>query len=187
MDTDLSISENSSENGFSPAGDHIRCLKVEVSAHGICELNGGRVSNVIPRDNIRQITLCSGTDVRYPFGQFAAGLAIFALGLLGLAADFLDAIAIARGYPVQPDPGVFFLPMNPLAFFLIAGIGFWVLSGVFRVRYFFMIETEKGERRVSFGKPADLNEIKRFIWKMKMRFGYAIDDISAFSPETELG
>lgn len=185
MHTDLSISGNASANGPLSAGsnDHIRCLRVEVSAQGIRERKGDKVSPIIPRDKIRQITFCSGTDVRYPFGQFALGLVVFALGLLGLAANFLEAIAAARGYSVQSDP-VFFLPMNPAAFFLIAATGFWVLSCVFRVRYFFIIDTEKGARRISFGKSADLNEIRGFIWKMKMRFGYAIDDISAFSPET---
>jgi hypothetical protein len=181
----FSLRDNSSERGLLAANDdYIRCLGVEVSASGIRQWSSNRISNIIARDQIRQITLCSGTDVKYPFCQYVLGLALFSIGLLGLAVSLLEVIG--RGYivQVQSNPGVIMLPLTPLGLLFIAGIGFWVLASIFSVKYFFMIETQKGAHKISFGKPTDVEEIRRFIWKMKMSFGYVID-IANFPTETQ--
>ncbi len=186
MHSGFSLNENLSERALLAAStnDYIRCLRVEVSASGVREWSSNRISNIIPRDQIRQITLCSGTDVKYPFCQYVLGLALFLIGLLGLAVSLLEVIG--QGYLVQSEPGVIMLPLTPLALLFTAGIGFWILAGIFRVRYFFMIETKKGASKISFGKSADVDEIKRFIWKMKMSFGYVID-VPTFPTEAQLG
>jgi hypothetical protein len=183
MNSGLSLNIDSPERGPLPAdtSDHIRCLRVEVSASGIREWRNNKISRIIPRDQIRQITLCSGTDVKYPFCRFGVGLALFSLGLIIAAASFLALIG--RGFP--SEPGIFMLPLTPLALLVIAAIGLWTLAGVFRVGHFFLIETEKGVRRISFGNTADIGEIRRFIWKVKMRFGYVIG-VSALHAETQL-
>lgn len=176
---------NFGKRGFLAAGakDHVRCFRVEVSGSGICELSGKRIAVNIPRDQIRRINLCSGTDVKYPFFRYSLGLALFSLGVIVLALTFLSAVG--RGYPVHSESGAFVLPLVPLALWFIAGIGFWLLAGVFRVRYFFLVETEKSTSKIFFGKAADVDEIKKFIRRVNMRFGYAID-ISIPSPETHM-
>ena len=181
----FSLNGNSSERALSAAGinDYIRCLRVEVSASGIRQWSSNRTSNIIPRDQIRRITLCSGTDAKYPFFQYVLGLVLFSIGLLGLAVSLLEVIG--RGYLVQSEPGVIVLPLTPLALLLTAAIGFWILAAIFRVRYYFMIETKKGTRKIFFGKSTDVDEIRRFIWKVKMSFGYVID-LSTLPPETQL-
>ena len=185
MHSRFSSNNNSSERGSltGVTNDHIRCFRVEVSGSGICELSGKRIAINVPRDQIRQIKLCSGTDVKYPFFQYSLGLALFSLGLIGLGVTFFSAIG--RGYLLRSEAGAFVLPLIPLALWFIAGIGFWFLAGVFRVRYFLLIETKKGTSKIFFGKVADVNEIERFIWRVNMRFGYAIE-ISIPSLETHM-
>lgn len=184
MYPDISFSNGSSKRDLSAAdaNDRIRCFRVEVSSSGICEWSGNRISNTIPRDQIRQITLCGGTDVKSPFLRFFLGIILFPFGLIGSALKFL---AVAGGGHPQLESGMFVLPLTPIALWFIAGIGFWLLAGIFRVRYFFQIETEKGPRKIYFGKSAHIDEIRRFIWNAKMSFGYVID-ISILSPQIDM-
>ena len=173
MSSDISLSGSLTEDPLtSGAAGRLRCSRVEMSASGIREWRRNRISNIIPRDRIRKITLCNGTDVRYPFGRFALGFALISLNLLNLAVDFLDVMA--KGHAVQAGTA-FILPLAPLVHLSMAAMGFLVLSGVFRVRYFFQIDTDKGISRISFGKSASDSEVRQFIWEVKKRFGYVID------------
>lgn len=155
------------------ASGSLRCFQVEVSGTEICELSGERISVTIPREQIRRIKLCYDTNAKNPFCQFFLGFTLFSLGLIGLVVTFFAITG--RGYPIRSDPGVFVLPLIPIALWFMAGTGFWLLAGVLRARYFLLVETEKGLHKIFFGKSADVNAIRRFIWKAHMNFGYAID------------
>ena len=177
-------SNENSGNGFMAEGGHIRYSGVEVSAFGIGKPGSPGPSDIILRNKIRRITLCNGTDVQNPFSQFGAGFVLLFLGLVGLIAELLTVIG--QGHPVQSEPGSIMVPLTLLALFFLAAIGFRILAGVFRVKFFFLIETKKDAHRIFFGESANADEIKEFIWIIKKRFGYAIN-IPSFSaePQTE--
>ncbi len=151
----------------------IRCSKVEISNSGISEHDGDRIVVTIPRERIRQIRLCYDTESRNPFCQYFLGFTLLSLGLIGLVVTFFAGM---RGdSPTQAEPGIFILPIVPVALWLMVGTGFWLLMGIFRARYHLWIDTEEGIRRIFFGKKVDIAEIRQLMRRAHLNFGYEID------------
>jgi hypothetical protein len=154
-------------------GNLIRCSKAEISADEVSEIDGKRTVFSIPREKIRQIKLGHDTDVKRPFCQYFLGFSLLSLGLIGLLVVFF--VSSGKVSLTQNVSGDFVLPLIPIGLWVITGAGFWLLAGVFRARYHLSIETEKETRQIIFEKATDVSEIRQFIRKARMDFGYCID------------
>src|SRR5208337_3969114 len=126
------------------SSDSIRCSKVEISGTNISELHCDRIFVTVPREQIRQIKLCYDTSAKNPFCQYFLGFTLFSMGLIGLIVVFYASLG--GGSLVQAKSGEFVLPLIPAALWLMVGIGLWLLSGIFRARYLFLIDTENAVR-----------------------------------------
>ncbi len=151
----------------------LRCPKIEITGTNISELDGERPVLTIPRGQIRQIKLCYDTRAKNPFCQYFLGFTLLSLGLLGLMVTFFAGLS--GGLDVQAEPGSFVIPIVPAALWLMTGVGFWLLMGIFKARYYLMIDREEGMQKFFFDRTADIGEIQTFIRKAKLKFGYTID------------
>jgi hypothetical protein len=150
----------------------IRCSTVRISCAGVSELERNRVVTTIPREQIRHITLSHLTSARWPFLQFFLGFVSVSVGLiLGITSLLVDQGDAA---PIDPGSFVIRVPVIIVGLWMLIGIGFWLLVGVFRGKYILLVETEQGERTISFDNTASIGEILRFIEKAKQEFGYEI-------------
>jgi hypothetical protein len=153
--------------------DAIRCPTFEISGTAISMLDGDRIVHIVPREEIRHIVLVYDTEVRNPFCRYFLGFVLLLLGLIGLIAVLL---ASAGGHPLlQPETGSSELAPIILALWVLMGIGLWLLMGIFRARYQLLIDTANGTRKVPFAKSMDLQQIRQFIRRAHMFFGYEID------------
>lgn len=151
----------------------IRYAQVEISGSNIRGIEKGGALLTIRREEIRRIRLCYGTEAHNPFFQYFVGFILFFLGLLGLAVTFF---ALAAGGGMAPvKPGEFVIPLVPIALWLMTGIGFWLLLGIFRARYTLCIDTDSAVRGVVFAKTAKAMEIRQFLRRANLKFGYEID------------
>ncbi|MGD0887021.1 MAG: hypothetical protein ABSA46_19435 [Thermodesulfovibrionales bacterium] len=151
----------------------IRYSKVEISDSGIIERNGNSIVITIPREQIRQIKLCYDTMAKNPFCQYFLGFTLLSLGLIGLLVTFFAGVH--GNSPAHAEPGTFVFPLVPAALWLMIGAGIWLLMGIFRARYHLWIYTETGIRKIVFDKTVDIGEIRQFIRKAQVNFGYEID------------
>jgi hypothetical protein len=162
--------------------DSIRCAKVEISGTAITELDSDRVVIAIPRERIQQIKLLYDTRVKNPFCQFFFGYTLLLSGLIGLIVFFVAAsaggdllIQTANGVEVIAEAGNLVLPLIPITLWLMCGIGFWSLFGIFQYRYHFLIDSENRKHKIFFEKTIDIKEIKQFIRIAHLHFGCEID------------
>jgi hypothetical protein len=150
----------------------IRCSTVRISCAGVSELQGTRIVTTIPKEQIRQITLSHLTSARWPFLQFFLGFVSVTVGLiLGITSLLIDQGDAA---PIDPGSFVIRVPVIIVALWMLIGFGLWLLVGVFRGKYILLVETEEGERTISFDNTASIGEILRFIEKAKQEFDYEI-------------
>ncbi len=151
----------------------MRCSTVQISEAGISQIERDGIVLTVPKDEIRQITLCYDPRTRYPFLQFFSGFGLVATGLVLIIAAFI----MAEGgiYTIQIKSLIFRIPFAPVVLWSMVGIGLWLLTGVFRGRYNFLIKTEKGTRKIFFEASADIGEIQRFIKRANLELGYDID------------
>ncbi len=155
--------------------DHkaIRCPTFEISGTAISMLDGDKVVRTVPRDKIRHIALVYDSDVTNPFCHYFLGFVLVFLGLIGLIAVL---IASAGGHPLlQPETGSSELAPIILALWILIGAGLWLLKGIFQARYQLLIDAEDGASRVPFARSMDLQQIRQFIRRANMFFGYQID------------
>ncbi len=162
--------------------DSIRCAKVEISRSAINEFDGDRVVIAIQRERIQQIKLSYDTRVKNPFLQFFFGITLLLFGLIGLIVFFVAMsaggdllIQTADGVKVIAESGNPMLPLIPITLWLMGGMGFWLLSGIFQYRYHFLIDSEHKIHKIFFEKSIDIKEIKQFIRKAQLHFGCEID------------
>ncbi|MDA8431605.1 MAG: hypothetical protein M0Z60_01430 [Nitrospiraceae bacterium] len=151
----------------------IRCPTLEFSGTAISELEGDKTVFTVPRDQIRRLTLLYESEVKNPFCRYFMGFVLFFLGLVGLIAVML---ASAIGHPLlQPETGSSELAPLLLLLWLLIGVGIWLLSAIFSARYRLLIDASGGQHKVSFAKAMTLLEIRQFIKRAQMFFGYEID------------
>ncbi len=154
-------------------GSSIAYSKVEISGTDLRKIDDGRIVITIGKGEIRQIRLGYDTEARHPFLQYFFGFTLFSLGLLGLVVTFFANTGVRD--VAASEPGEFVLPMIPVILWIMAGIGFWLLLGIFRARYHLCIDTDNGVRRIFFDKTAEVTEIRQFIRMANQKFGYEID------------
>jgi|GEM_PF-2446433 hypothetical protein len=155
------------------SNNSIRCSKVEISGTNISELHCDGIFVTVPREQIRQIKLSRDTSAKNPFCQYFLGFTLFSIGMIGLIVVFYASMGGVS--LLQSESGEFVLPLVPAALWTMVGIGLWLLSGIFRTRYLFLISTENGIQKIFFEKSADVNEIQQFIMRAHLNFGYSID------------
>ena len=147
--------------------------EIEISDTAVRKIDDGRVVITIGKERIRQIRICYDTEARNPFCQYFLGFVMLSLGLLGLVVTFFASTGV--GGLAASEPGEFVVPLIPVILWVMAGIGFWLLLGIFQARYHLCIDTDRGALRVSFGKAAEVAEIRRFIRMANQKYGYEID------------
>ena len=151
----------------------MRCSTVEISGSAISQLEGGAVVELVPKEEIREVTLCHDSRSRYPFLRFFTGFVLILFGLILLA----DAFLKAEGGVVLVRIKSFTLgvPVLPLLLWGMIGGGIWLIRGVFRGRFNFLIKSVNGDRKIFFGEAADVKEIRDFVGRAVHEFGYEID------------
>ncbi len=151
----------------------IRCSTLEISGTSISRLEGDKIVLTVPREQIRHIVLIYDSDVKNPFCRYLLGFVLLLLGLIGLTAVLL---ASAGGRPlIQPETGSSEIAPIIIALWAMMGIGIWLLMGIFRARYQLLIHTPNGPQRAPFSNSMKVPEIRQFIRRAHMFFGYEID------------
>ncbi len=151
----------------------MRCSAVEISRSAISQFDGGTVVANVPKEEIREVTLCHDSRSRYPFLRFFTGFVLILFGLILLA----DALLKAEGGVVLLHIKSFTLgiPVIPILLWGMIGGGTWLIRGVFQGRFNFLIRTGTGDRKVFFGEAADTREIRDFVGRAVSEYGYEID------------
>ncbi len=149
------------------------CSTVQILGSGISQIENNEAVTTIPKEEILQIKLSHDSRSRRPFLRFLAGFVLMVTGLILLFAEFI----IAEGgiVSLQLKSFTFGLPIVPILLWAMVGVGAWLLIGVFRGRYNFLIKTEKGMRKIFFDESADIREIRDLVIRAKDELGYDID------------
>ncbi|MGC2424976.1 MAG: hypothetical protein WA666_11570 [Nitrospirota bacterium] len=156
-------------------GESIRYCKVVISAAGISQAEGEIVLKALKRSQISRIELGYEANAKYPFFQYILGFTLLLLGLLGLLIALL--VAIVGGSINVPSilNHRHSLPLIPINLWVMVGIGFLLLSGIFRGRYLLLVDTGGETHKIYFKRGAQIGEIQKFIKKAQTIFGYEID------------
>jgi len=151
----------------------MRYSTVEISESAISQLDGGTVVANVPKEEIRKVILCHDSRSRYPFLRFFTGFVLILIGLI----LFADAFLKAEGEVVLLHIKSFTLgiPVIPILLWGMIGGGIWLIRGVFRGRFNFLIKTGTGDRKVFFGEATDTRDIRDFVGKAVSEYGYEID------------
>ncbi len=151
----------------------MRCSTVEISGSAISQVDGGTVVATVPKEDIRKVTLCHDSRFRHPFLRFFIGFELILFGLIFLTEAFLKAEGGVVFLPVKSF--MIGIPVLPILLWGIVGEGLWLIMGVFRGTYSFLIETAGGDRKILFGESSDAGEIRDFVGRAVSEFGYEID------------
>ncbi len=151
----------------------MRCSTVQISGSGISQIEGNMITVTVPKGEIRKIALSYDPKSRHPFLQFLAGFGLIVTGLVLIIAAFI--MAEGGVFPVQIKSFTIRIPLAPIVLWAMVGIGLWLLIGVFRGRYNFLVKTEKGTRKIFFEESADIRDIRQFVMRAMHEFGYDID------------
>ena len=149
----------------------LKCPGIAISEAGISELDGDRIILTIPRAQIKGIKLSYDTRAKNPFCQFFLGFIMSVLGLIGLVVIFLASTK--RGF-LRQQSEYLEIPLIPVALWIMTGAGLWLLAGVLRAHYHLSVETEKETYKLFFKKTKDSREIRQFVRKAQIDFGYEI-------------
>ncbi len=149
------------------------CSTVQILGSGISQIENSKVVTMVPKEEILQIKLSHDSRSRRPFLRFLAGFVLMVTSLILLLAEFI----IAEGgiVSLQLKSFTFGLPIGPILLWSMVGIGAWLLIGVFRGRYNFLIKTKKGMQKIFFDESADIREIRDLVIRAKDELGYDID------------
>jgi hypothetical protein len=151
----------------------MRCSTVEISGSSIHQLDGGAVVANVPKEEIREVTLCHDSRSRYPFLRFFTGFILILFGLILFADAFLKAedgvvLLHLKSFTIG-------IPVISILLWGMIGGGVWLIRGVFRGRFNFLIKTSMGDRKIFFGEAADTREIRHFVGRAVSEYGYEID------------
>ncbi len=150
------------------------CPTVEISGSAITQLEGGTVVETVSKEDIRKVTLCYNSRSRRPFLRFFIGFVLVLFGLIFLTDAFLKAeggvvfLSIKKSYVVG-------VPILPILLWGMVGEGLWLILGVFRGRYTFLVKTERGDRKIFFRESTDVRVVREFVRRAVSDFGYEID------------
>jgi hypothetical protein len=151
----------------------MRCSTVEISGSAIRQIEGETVIETVPKEDIRAVTLCHDLRSRYPFLRFFTGVVLVFFGLILLADAFLKAeggvvILHIKSYTLG-------IPLIPILLWGMVCQGLWLVMGVFRGRFNFLVKTCKGHRKIFFAESTDVGEVRDFVGRAISEYGYEID------------
>ena len=151
-----------------------KCSQIMISADSVSRLRHGKPVETIPKEKIVNLKLCRDTGVRRPFRHFLIGFIMVMTGSIG---EFLALVSSLGGR--RPAAGVetgnMVIPLAPIVFWVVIGAGFLALAGVFRVKYYLLVETGQGISRLFFEERTGQKEICRFLSRAGTEFGYEFD------------
>ncbi|MDB5035616.1 MAG: hypothetical protein JWQ98_2857 [Chlorobi bacterium] len=139
--------------------DPIVYASVRVDEKGIMELDHGRRSVFVPRENVRSIELKQGSPAERPMVQLVLGMIIFGGALYwlsGVVAWWNTPWAINYRFLIVPPPMLL--------------LGSWLIYAALRKRYFLRICLDRGERKIVFRGDVDRDGLQEFMGATKRRF-----------------
>ncbi|MFC1824846.1 hypothetical protein ACFL9T_19225 [Thermodesulfobacteriota bacterium] len=143
-----------------------RLSTVEISEKGIAELDEGRKTVFIKKDDIRGVVLKHGCIVQHPIIQMIFGVGILALGVLfiPLLLQVFEATSPVGG-------GIKFVALG----LPVLLIGFWLVRDVFKRRFYLNVETEKKCKKIVFNDPVTPVELMNLVEIAHIEYDYKIE------------
>jgi hypothetical protein len=129
----------------------VRCM-----ADSICSIDAGRCIIIVPRAEIRRVSLGYGSGSAHPLVQFIFGLGLMALGIPVL----VHLMQWMRN-------GGTFLTMETWLLFFPA-IGITLVYGSMARNCYLLIETGKEKKKLPFQRRASVEEIRVFLDSAKI-------------------
>jgi hypothetical protein len=130
-----------------------------ISQRGITELDKGKVSIFVPRDDVQGIRLIYGSPANRPVLEASVGALLTACGLMG----------------------IYFLAMNPgnfrydILIIAIGVIGVAMLRDVLGKTHVLEITTKSDVLKLAFAKTAELESARAFCVKACESFNYTFE------------
>ena len=141
---------------------------IEFSTESISELNGHRKSVSIARSDIRTVSLRYGFIAERPIAQAILSIVLvltgLCLGVYPLYGMFLRNDFPSSGYVLKP-----FAYAVPLV--LIGGYYFYML---FAKRFYLLVHTRTGERKLIFTDKLSVGEVLAFLMNCNNSLGYGV-------------
>jgi hypothetical protein len=134
---------------------------VRIGAEGVSEIDAGRPLVHFPRPDINALELAWGSGAERPIIALVLGLFVVALALSGPS---LLVLAILRHGTI---PAKF---LTTIVFIIPA---WWLLDLALRRRWYLLVHTSRGNRKLLFAKGSAREDLERYVLKAKGRFGYA--------------
>jgi len=139
---------------------YLEYAAVRLSADGAAEMDRNRRHIWIPREQIVRLELSFGSAAERPLISLVLGVLLVLLALLGPA---IVILGLLRNSIVHTK--------------LVTTLGFivpalWLLDLSLRGRWFLMVHTKRGTRKLLFTKGSEPAALERFLVTAKAKFGY---------------
>ena len=156
----------------------LRLSSVEISDSQIAEIDGNRLMEALPREQIVSMSLQRGIKSERPIIEIVIGTIFILIGgyiFLPMLSDLLNAISFG---PVESRYGARKFVAMGLVFI---PLGIYLIFDALRKRYFLLIATRTGKKRkIVFNTDISYSELRSFIDQARTKYGY---HISATIPE----
>lgn len=138
-------------------------LSVEVSDEGLSEMDRGRRSVFVPREEIRGIELSYGLGSERPLAGVIVGVILLLVGIWPLMTL----------YSVLTEGGRFPVGMiTPAAFLCVGG---WLIYFSLKKRLHFLIRTERDRRKILFHGKIKQEDLMELLRAAEKDFGHSIN------------
>lgn len=147
-------------NAQQPALEH---AGVRFTQDMLVSMEQGRVMILIPRSEIRRVTLGYGSSALRPITQLVAGLVLATAALMTTAYLFWWVKHSAV------------LALGVAGLLVMAVIGLSTALGTFRRRYFLLVDATSGPRKLVFDADARIGDILEHVSSAEKLLGYRIE------------
>lgn len=145
----------------------IRCSTIQVSKEDVCQFDGNKPILKVPRKQIREIALAYGMPAKHPVVRVSISLVLISLGA---SPGFIPLMSIVLGEYIT-----FYSLLDILAFAVpLMLIGLWPLPAIFQKRYYLLIRTVTGRKKLVFKERPSKSSLCQFLMKAEQEFGYKI-------------
>lgn len=139
-----------------PDAEEISYLNITFSQKGVSEFSGRQRAVFIPREEIQRIQIKTGSRAERPLVQGIAGVALLALGVVGVRMFISNGAAFLRW---------------EAGFLLFGGVGGWLLLEALRKGHCLLVTCSRETRKLVFDKKVNEPELAEFL-RNAARLGY---------------
>jgi hypothetical protein len=139
---------------------YIEYAGVRISEGEICELNGRRRGVAVRREDIDRASVRRGWQAERPFLALAFGGVLLAVGLVPVP-SIIDWLLHGGT-----------LSVLWAAVTSMVAVGGWVVYESLRRGYFLAVEGRRGRRKLCFGRRAEAERIRSFLYRAEDLFAY---------------